>query len=150
MGYIACSAALANDLADLKALIHVSGSEYCERMVDVMLREGRYERHLVKLRQKLGAATEQAQQWLDAQGCTVFARNEQTLYLWVSFPGVNDSLAFAEQLVQRGVKMAPGRVFHLDTAAVSPWSRCNVAAMLDPRFQNAVRELLGTPRAIRR
>lgn len=150
VGYIACSAALANDLADLKALIHVSGSEYCERMVDVMLREGRYERHLVKLRQKLGAATEQAQQWLDAQGCTVFARNEQTLYLWVSFPGVDDSLAFAEQLVQRGVKMAPGRVFHLDTAAVSPWSRCNVAAMLDPRFQNAVRELLGTPRAIRR
>ena len=92
----------------------------------------------------------QAQQWLDAQGCTVFARNEQTLYLWVSFPGVDDSLAFAEQLVQRGVKMAPGRVFHLDTAAVSPWSRCNVAAMLDPRFQNAVSELLGTPRAIRR
>ena len=144
VGYIACSAALANDLADLKALIHVSGSEYCERMVDVMLREGRYERHLVKLRQKLGAATEQAQQWLDAQGCEVFARNAQTLYLWVKFPGVEDSLRFAEALLPHGVKMAPGRVFHLDSSAPSAWSRCNVPAMLDPRFQKAVGELLGS------
>ncbi|QIL82279.1 PLP-dependent aminotransferase family protein [Diaphorobacter sp. HDW4A] len=144
VGYIACSAALANDLADLKALIHVSGSEYCERMVDVMLREGRYERHLVKLRQKLGAATEQAQQWLDAQGCEVFARNAQTLYLWVKFPGVEDSLQFAEALLPHGVKMAPGRVFHLDSSAPSAWSRCNVPAMLDPRFQKAVGELLGS------
>ena len=143
VGYIACSAALANDLADLKALIHVSGSEYCERMVDVMLREGRYERHLVKLRQKLGVATLQAQQWLDAQGCEVFARNAQTLYLWVKFPGVDDSLRFAEALLPHGVKMAPGRVFHLDSAAPSAWSRCNVAAMLDPRFQTAVKALLG-------
>ncbi|QIL70666.1 PLP-dependent aminotransferase family protein [Diaphorobacter sp. HDW4B] len=144
VGYIACSAALANDLADLKALIHVSGSEYCERMVDVMLREGRYERHLVKLRQKLGAATEQAQQWLDEQGCEVFARNAQTLYLWVKFPGIADSLRFAEDLLPHGVKMAPGRVFHLDSSAPSAWSRCNVAAMLDPRFQKAVKELLAS------
>ena len=147
VGYIACSAALANDLADLKALIHVSGSEYCERMVDVMLREGRYERHLVKLRQKLGAATEQAQQWLDEQGCEVFARNAQTLYLWVKFPGIADSLRFAEDLLPHGVKMAPGRVFQLDSSAPSAWSRCNVAAMLDPRFQKAVKELLASRKA---
>ncbi|MPM26160.1 Histidinol-phosphate aminotransferase [bioreactor metagenome] len=137
VGYVACSAELASDLADLKALIHVSGSEYCERMVDVMLREGRYERHLVKLRQKLGAATQQAQQWLDDHSCEVFARNAQTLYLWVKFPGVDDSLRLAEDLLPRGVKMAPGRVFQLDSSAPSAWSRCNVAAMLDARFQRA-------------
>lgn len=142
VGYVACSAALASDLADLKTLIHVSGSEYCERMVDVMLREGRYERHLVKLRQKLGAATTQAQQWLDEQGCPVFARSAQTLYLWVRFPGVEDSLEWAQALLAHGVKMAPGRIFHLDSAAPSPWSRCNVATMLDPRFQTAVKALL--------
>ncbi|MFP3702022.1 aminotransferase class I/II-fold pyridoxal phosphate-dependent enzyme, partial [Burkholderia sp. SIMBA_013] len=36
VGFIACGAGLASDLADLKALVHVSSSEYCERMVDVM------------------------------------------------------------------------------------------------------------------
>lgn len=139
VGFIACNPALASDLADIKTLIHVSGSEYCERMVDVMLREGRYERYLVKLRQKLSAVTAQAQQWLDEQGCTTFARNAQTLYLWVCFPGVHDSLPWAQTMLSRAVKMAPGRIFQLDPAAPSPWTRCNVAAMLDPRFQAVVR-----------
>ena len=142
VGFIACNAALASDLADLNALIHVSGSEYCERMVDVMLREGHYERHLVKLRQKLSAACSTAQQWLDEHHCEVFARNGQSLYWWVAFPGVTDSLRWAETLLTHNVKMAPGRLFHLDSTTVSHWSRCNVAAMLDPRFQQAVTKLL--------
>ena len=150
VGYIACSPELASDLADLKTLVHVSGSEYCERMVDVMLREGRYERHLIKLRQKLGAATAQAQQWLDDNGCTVFARNAQTLYLWVQFPGVSDALQWAQALLPHAVKMAPGRLFHLDSAAPSAWSRCNVAAMLDPRFQSAVQTQLALRKEIAR
>ena len=128
----------------------MSGSEYCERMVDVMLREGRYERHLIKLRQKLGAATAQAQQWLDDNGCTVFARNAQTLYLWVQFPGVSDALQWAQALLPHAVKMAPGRLFHLDSAAPSAWSRCNVAAMLDPRFQSAVQTQLALRKEIAR
>ena len=44
---------MASDLADLKALIHVSSSEYCERTVDVMLSEGQYQRHLNRLRGRL-------------------------------------------------------------------------------------------------
>ena len=108
VGFIACNAALAADLADLKALIHVSGSEYCERMVDVMLREGHYERHLVRLRKKLGAATTQALRLLDDLGCDVFARSEQSLYLWASFPGMDDTVALAERLRARRVTMAPG------------------------------------------
>lgn len=142
VGFIACNDALASDLADLKALIHVSGSEYCERMVDVMLREGHYERHLVRLRQKLGQATTQALAWLDGQGCQVFARSPQSLYLWVAFPGVADSLPLAEQLMARKVTMAPGRVFHVDPSAPSRWSRCNVGAMLDARFPAAMAGLL--------
>ncbi len=53
VGFIACGADLASDLADLKALIHVSSSEYCERTVDVMLSEGHYQRHLNRLRARL-------------------------------------------------------------------------------------------------
>jgi DNA-binding transcriptional MocR family regulator len=49
VGFIACGADLASDLADLKALIHVSSSEYCERTVDVILSEGHYQRHLNRL-----------------------------------------------------------------------------------------------------
>ena len=144
VGFVACNGALASDLADLKALIHVSGSEYCERMVDVMLREGHYERHLVRLRRRLGQATAQALDWLDTHGCEVFARSPQSLYLWVAFPGVPDSLELARQLAQRKVSMAPGRIFHADPSALSRWSRCNVGALLDARFQAAMGPVLAS------
>ncbi|KAF1020874.1 MAG: HTH-type transcriptional regulator NorG [Paracidovorax wautersii] len=147
VGFIACNAALASDLADLKALVHVSGSEYCERMVDVMLREGHYERHLVRLRQRLGQATSQALRWFDEQGCEVFARSAQALYLWAAFPGVDDSLQLAAWLQPHRVTMAPGRVFQLDPTAPSRWSRCNVGAMLDPRFRAVLPALLAAGRA---
>jgi DNA-binding transcriptional MocR family regulator len=60
VGFIACGADPASDPADLKALIHVSSSEYCERTVDVMPSEGRYQRHLIRLRVRLGEATTNA------------------------------------------------------------------------------------------
>ena len=138
VGFIACHPDLASDLADLRSLIHVSGSEYCERMVDVMLREGQYERHLVRLRGRLGQATAQALDWMDRQGCEVFARSEQSLYLWAAFPGQEDSAQLAEQLRARQVTMAPGRVFSLDSSATSRWSRCNVGAMQSPRLDAAL------------
>jgi DNA-binding transcriptional MocR family regulator len=142
VGFIACNAALASDLADLKALVHVSSSEYCERMVDVMLREGHYERHLVRLRQRLEAATGNALQVLDALGAEVFARPTSSLYLWSSFPGVDDSLALAAELMPEKVIMAPGRVFNVDPTAVSPWSRCNVGAIGSPRFHATLKQRL--------
>jgi DNA-binding transcriptional MocR family regulator len=142
VGFIACNAALASDLADLKALVHVSSSEYCERMVDVMLREGHYERHLVRLRQRLEAATGHALQVLDALGAGVYTRPTSSLYLWSTFPGVEDSLKLAADLIPEKVTMAPGRVFSVDPTAVSPWSRCNVGAVGSPRFLATMRQHL--------
>lgn len=138
VGFIACHPDLVSDLADLRSLIHVSGSEYCERMVDVMLREGHYERHLVRLRGRLGQATAQALAWMDRQGCEVFARSEQSLYLWAAFPGQDDSVQLASELLAQQVTMAPGRVFSLDSSAASRWSRCNVGAMQSPRLDAAL------------
>lgn len=142
VGFIACNAALASDLADLKALVHVSSSEYCERMVDVMLRDGHYERHLVRLRQRLEAATGHALQVLDSLGAEVFARPSSSLYLWSAFPGVSDSLTLAADLMPEKVIMAPGRVFSVDPTATSPWSRCNVGAIGSPRFHATLAALL--------
>ena len=38
--------------------------------------------------------------------------------------------------------MAPGRIFSVDSARVSRWSRFNVGAMADPRFAKALRTAL--------
>jgi len=143
VGFIACGSALASDLADLKALVHVSSSEYSERMVDVMLREGHYARHLARLRHRLETATAQALDVLDRLGARVFTRPASSLYLWCAFPGIDDSLRLAAGLMPARVIMAPGRVFSVDTGAVSPWTRCNVGAVIEPKFESRVGDFLG-------
>lgn len=148
VGFIACGADLASDLADLKALIHVSSSEYCERTVDVMLNEGHYQRHLTRLRARLGEATEGARALFESVGAQIFAKNAQSLYLWASLPGVADSMVLAQALLPQQVRLAPGRIFNVDTNQASPWSRYNVGAVMDPRFAQALRSALqqmGTP-----
>jgi DNA-binding transcriptional MocR family regulator len=142
VGFIACSADLASDLADLKAVIHVSSSEYCERTVDVMLSEGHYQRHLNRLRSRLGEATAIAIRLFESVGAEIFARNDQSLYLWASLPNIPDSLAFAQALLPQKIVMAPGRIFTLDSTEVSPWSRYNVGAVADPRFAKALLPVL--------
>jgi len=142
VGFIACGADLASDLADLKALIHVSSSEYCERTVDVMLSEGHYQRHLTRLRTRLGEATEKAVELFESFDAELFAKNSQTLYLWAALPGIPDSLPLARALLPQKIVMAPGQVFSVDSSKVSRWSRYNVGAVADPRFAKALRAIL--------
>jgi DNA-binding transcriptional MocR family regulator len=142
VGFIACGADLASDLADLKALIHVSSSEYCERTVDVMLSEGHYQRHLNRLHTRLGQATERAVKLFESVGAEIFVKSPHTLYLWAALPGVADSLAMAQALLPQKIVMAPGRVFAIDSNAISPWARYNVGAVADPRFAPALRQVL--------
>jgi DNA-binding transcriptional MocR family regulator len=139
VGFIACGDDLASDLADLKALIHVSSSEYCERTIDVLLSEGHYQRHIKRLRDRLAQATQRAITLFDSVGAELFMRGEQSLYLWAALPGVDDSLKLAESMLTHGVMLAPGRVFCVDSAKPSKWSRFNAAAVLDPRFEAALR-----------
>jgi DNA-binding transcriptional MocR family regulator len=142
VGFIACGASLASDLADLKALIHVSSSEYCERTVDVILSEGHYPRYLKRLRERLGAATEHALGLFAGVGAEVFTKPSESLYLWVALPGVPDSLQLAKELLPQKIVLAPGRIFSVDSTAISPWSRFNVGAVADPRFASALRSVL--------
>ncbi len=142
VGFIACGAALASDLADLKALIHANSSEYCERMLDVILSEGRYQRHLARLRSRTGAAALRAQELLDDLGARIFVRPAQTLYLWAALPNAPDSLALARELLPRGVMLAPGRIFCVDSTSPSPWSRFNVGALANEKVRAALRETL--------
>ena len=138
VGFVACNADLASDLADLKALVHVNSSEYCERMLDVILGEGRYQRHLARLRSRVETATLRAQRLLDDLGARIFVRTPHSLYLWAALPGVPDSLVLARELLPRGVVLAPGRIFCVDAGSPSPWSRFNVGALAEPKAQSAL------------
>jgi DNA-binding transcriptional MocR family regulator len=141
VGFAACSPDLANDLADLKILTGVSSSEYAERTVDTLLAERHHARHLEQLRERLAETTQRAYALLGGMGAEVFVRPTHSLFIWARWPGFADAHALAQAMLAQNIVMAPGNIFSVNGQAVSPWSRCNPHAVLDPRFQRAFERL---------
>ncbi|MGH8782041.1 PLP-dependent aminotransferase family protein [Paraburkholderia sp.] len=141
VGFLACEAALASDLADVKMLTHVSSSEYCERTLDAIVSDGHFLRHTNHLQEKLRRATGVALNSLMKLGATVYKESEQSLYLWAALPGWSDSTKLAKALMEHGVILAPGAVFSPKSEQPSPWCRFNVAYLADKRFARALNAL---------
>lgn len=134
VGFMAGSKEVIDELGDLKMLLHTSSSEFCERTVDVILGEGHFLRHLVRLQERLKDATQAGLAMLDGIGAEVFSRPEQSLYLWARFAGIDDARALTQRLQPKGFMIAPGHIFSPVQAGTNPWTRLNVAYLADPRL----------------
>lgn len=143
VGFIAGDKGRIEELADLKMLLHIAGSEYGERILEVILREGNFLLHVTRLQERLRTATEEGRRILQTLGATVYGAPTQSLYLWARFPGIDDTRQLTARLLPQGVVLAPGAVFHTGHDVVSPWTRLNVAYLQDPGFLRAMREVLG-------
>lgn len=135
VGFIAGNKEVIDELGDLKMLLHTSSSEFCERTVDVILEEGHFLRHLVRLQARLKAATTAGLQLLDEIGAEVFSRPEQSLYLWARFAHVEDARELTRRLLPKGFMIAPGHIFSPMQSGMSPWTRLNVAYLNDPQLR---------------
>lgn len=139
VGFLACNAALASDLADVKMLIHVSSSEYSERTLAAIVSDGHFLRHTNQLQEKLRRATANAKNALKKIGAEIFKESEQSMYLWASLPEWPDSMKLAKAMLPRGVILAPGAIFSPVPDQVSAYCRFNVNYLSDERFVNALR-----------
>ncbi|WP_413457103.1 PLP-dependent aminotransferase family protein [Herbaspirillum huttiense] len=142
VGFIACHRDLASDLADIKMLVHMSSSEYCERTLDVILSDGHFSRHTARLRDRLQQATDAACRQLQQLGAELFCAPQQSMYLWAKFPAFADAKPLAQALLAHHVVLAPGSIFHVEPEQAVPWSRFNVGLLSDPRFAAAMAGLL--------
>ena len=138
VGFIAGEEGLISELADVKMLLHTSGAEYSERLVNIILREGHYLRHLARLQKRLREATERGLAVLDELGAEVFHRPDQSLYVWARFPGIDDANELTRHCLDKGVMLAPGSIFSVDRTKIVPWTRLNVAYLDDPAFRAAL------------
>lgn len=138
VGFIAGSKQRIDELADLKMLLHNSSAEYSERTVEVMLSEGHFVRHLLRLQDRLRAATTQGLDVLDSLGADVFCRPQQSLYLWARFPQASDANQLTRHCLTQGVMLAPGSIFAVDRTVPTPWTRLNVAYLTDPAFRRSI------------
>lgn len=141
-GFIAGSVNRIEELADIKMLLHVSGSEYSERILDVILTEGHFLRHIVRFQEHVRSATDKGIGILKDLGAELFCEPEQTLYLWARFPSIQDMNELTLRLLSKGVVIAPGSIFMLNPRSVSPWTRLNVGYLQDPLFIESLRESL--------
>ena len=134
VGFVACSQKVANELADIKMLTSITTSPFTERLIYLMLVDGRYRKYLSRLHERLGEARLNVVRAFERIGLELFAEPLDGMFVWARFPRIDDSLALAEASQRDGIMLAPGTVFrpHLER---SPWMRFNVAVCEDTRLQ---------------
>src|SRR6185437_10983268 len=134
----------AYELADIKMLTSVATSQFTERLVYLMLVDGRYRKYLSRLHARLGEARSNVARAFERIGLELFAEPKDGMFVWARFPHVEDSLTLAEAAQRDGIMLAPGAVFrpHLDR---SPWLRFNVTACEDRRVQRWLAQQMSDP-----
>jgi DNA-binding transcriptional MocR family regulator len=134
VGFVACSASVANELADINMLTSITTSQFTERLIYLMLVDGHYRKYLSRLHERLGEARINVVRAFERIGLQLFVEPADGMFIWARLPHVEDSLALAEASQRDGIMLAPGAVFrpHLER---SPWMRFNVTACEDARVQ---------------
>lgn len=140
VGFVACTQAMANELADIKMLTSITTSQFTERLIYLILLNGHYHKYLSRLQNRLAEARLNVVRAFERIGLELFVEPADGMFVWARFPHIQDSLALAEASQGEGVMLAPGAVFspHLER---SPWMRFNVAVCEDPRIQRWLQRL---------
>jgi len=132
VGFVASRMDLIDRLADIKMLTSITSSELTERLIYQMLVDGHYRKHLARLWARLDEARHNVIRTFERIGVELFAEPADGLYVWVRFPGIEDSVALSDQAAREGIVLAPGQTFSPQLNQ-SPWMRFNVALSDNPR-----------------
>ncbi|MFT4172064.1 MAG: PLP-dependent aminotransferase family protein [Rhodocyclaceae bacterium] len=144
VGFLACHAALADQMADIKLLTAVSTSEFTEQVIYRLLIDGHYRKHVERLRSRLGEAAARTARMLESAGLS-FRYPDAGVFIWARVPGTEDATWLAEQAQRQGIVLAPGKIFRPQTQP-SPYLRINVAYANDIRLERFLSEALAAAR----
>ena len=144
VGFLAAHPDLAAALTDVKIVSCLSSSEFAEKLVYLMLTEGRYRKFTERTQNRLAEATTATLKLLEKLGMKINAEPKGGMFVWARAPGISDSTRLASLGSQSGIVLAPGHIFRPQMQP-SPWLRFNVAYALDPRLERFLGERLGSP-----
>ncbi|WP_250473626.1 PLP-dependent aminotransferase family protein [Caballeronia sp. GAFFF1] len=130
-GYVVAERDVLRELARTKMAVGLTSSEATERIVEKVLTEGRYTRHVEFVIDKLKDAHAVVEQRMDALGATLFRRPRAGLFVWAELP-IDPSHAsdVATRALEHGIWLAPGSYFRPGDAP-SACFRFNVPYSLD-------------------
>ena len=159
VGFIACDAELAQNLADHKMLVALTTPEIGERMVWRILSEGHYRKHVDRLRARFDAARDRAIRGLERVGLTIDHQPAAGMFLWARAAGGGggqhargnggpnargiDTSALAARLFDEGYLLAPGSLFS-PSQLPSSHLRFNIATSSNPGMLDALAHALQT------
>jgi DNA-binding transcriptional MocR family regulator len=127
VGYIAASRDLISQFALTKMAVGLTSSEVTERAVANVLIEGRYDRHIAYIRQRLLDAHTSVTESMRKAGLEIFHTPNAGLFLWAKLPiRPEDSISVANNALSKGIWLAPGSYFRPGEHA-SEWFRFNAA-----------------------
>jgi DNA-binding transcriptional MocR family regulator len=133
-GYVVGQRDVLRELARTKMAVGLTSSETIERIVDKVLVEGHYARHVERIDLRLKEAHAVVEERMDELGLDVFHRPRAGLFLWARLPIEEERAAeVATAALGDGIWLAPGSYFRPDDAP-SAWFRFNVPYSTDERL----------------
>ncbi|MCY0389810.1 PLP-dependent aminotransferase family protein [Robbsia sp. Bb-Pol-6] len=130
-GYVVAEQAVLRELARTKMAVGLTSSDIGERIVEKVIAEGRYARHLDTITERLRQDHARVEERMDAHGIELFHRPRAGLFVWGRLPiDAGAAAETATRALRDGIWLAPGSYFRLEDAP-SAWFRFNVPYSLD-------------------
>ncbi|MGI4982988.1 MAG: PLP-dependent aminotransferase family protein, partial [Janthinobacterium lividum] len=140
-GYVVAEQAVLQELARTKMAVGLTSSEVGERIVEKVMAEGRYARHLDDVTERLRQDHARVEERMDAHGIELFHRPRAGLFVWGRLPiDASAAAATATRALRDGIWLAPGSYFRPEDAP-SAWFRFNVPYSLDDALWRFIRQL---------
>ena len=143
VGYIAAQAQQLRRLTDAKLLSGLTSAELGERVVQRILADGLYRKHVQRLRERLDGTRQRCLKWVEQQGLRVQHEPVAGMFVWAD-TGCNSEV-LARQATAQGVLLAPGVLFSAQQQA-SSWLRLPVSVVDEPACLALLAQLLQSQR----
>lgn len=141
VGYMLANPDLIQQLLRLKMRSGLTTSQVMERVVYAAIIDGRWRKHLKRLRQRLAEAHLEVGRQLHRLGFELFIESDEGMYIWTRHPAIPDSAALLDDALEQGIMLGPGQLFMVDAQATG-WMRFNVAFSTDPVMWEMLEKLL--------
>nr|WP_314872005.1 PLP-dependent aminotransferase family protein [uncultured Pseudomonas sp.] len=141
VGYLFANSELMQQLLRLKMRSGLTTSQVMERVVYAAIIDGRWRKHLKRLRQRLAEAHQEVGRHLHRLGFELFTESDEGMYVWARHRAIPDSAALLDDALEQGIMLGPGQLFMVDAQATG-WMRFNVAFSTDPAMWELLEKIL--------
>ena len=141
VGYLLANPELMQQLLHLKMRSGLTTSQVMERVVYAAIIDGRWRKHLKRLRQRLAEAHQEVGRHLHRLGFELFTESDEGMYIWTRHPAIPDSAALLDDALEQGIMLGPGQLFMVDAKATG-WMRFNVAFSTEPAMWELLEKVL--------